>query len=62
MTQVDLQKLDDQGQGQQPLKFFVRVAVFLLEHRLNLFLDMKGVSGWIQVSQLKKPEKLFSKQ
>ena len=68
MTQVELetpahlQKLDGQGQGQQSLEFFARVAGFLLDHRLYPFLDMKPVSGGIEVSQLKKPENSFSKQ
>lgn len=68
MTRVELetpahsQKLDGQGQGQQSLEFFATVAGFLLDRHLYPFLDMKPVSGGIEVSQLKKSEKSFSKQ
>ena len=55
-TQEHLQRLDCRGQGQRSLKFFARVAGFLLDHRLYPFLDMKAVSGGIEVCQLKKPE------
>ena len=61
-TPAHLQKLDCQGQGQRSLEFFERVAGFLLDHRFDPILDMKAVSGGIEVSQLKKPEKSFSKQ
>lgn len=68
MTQVELetpahlQKLDCQGQGQRSLEFFARVAGFLLDHRLYPFLDMKVVSGGNEVSRLKNPEKVLSRQ
>lgn len=68
MTQVEvespayLQKLDYQGQGQRSLEFFARVVGFLLDHHLYPFLDMNAVSGETEVSQLKKPEKTFSRQ
>ena len=68
MTQVELetpahlQELDCQGQGQRSLKFFARVAGFLLDHRLYPFLGMNAVSDGIVVTQLKKLEKASSRQ
>jgi hypothetical protein len=68
MTQVELetpshlQELDGQGQGQQSLEFFAKVAGFLLGHHLLPFLDMNAVSGGSEVTQLKMPEKTFLKK
>lgn len=61
-TPARLRELDCQGQGQRSLEFFARVAGFLLDHHLYPFLDMMAVSGGIEVSQLKKAEKAFSRQ